>query len=419
MQQQSSVLLIDDGELDDVRSLLREIGAETSELRGGAIPERVPPPRDLLVTTSRRARVAEGWPAPMGDPPHPVKIAVVTEDSITARRMLRLMGFDFLVRRPVHPEALRLLLMRCVFRGQERRRHPRSPVGCTVAYRYGLRRGTAILSELSLQGLRLLSTRPLPIGQAMTVRVPGELLGGRSFSLRASVLRSDVRRSRRERRELDIALCIDPRDREGQRHVEELLWTIAAGPPSLAEPVEEPGAAESASPNPEVLAPLERTTAKADASPISASEPEPASERARRSQRRKTRPPKRWRERRRSRRTSFEQKVVADSEAATRILVGRDLSSGGMRVDPDPSLEQGQRLQLAIYGWADEAPLMVGASVTRNEGAHGVGLEFDLSEPGLSDRLERLISTLPAVESLSDDEVGSMGTVVSQVISSE
>jgi hypothetical protein len=90
-----------------------------------------------------------------------------------------------------------------------------------------------------------------------------------------------------------------------------------------------------------------------------------------------------------------------------------------MRVDPDPNLEQGQRLQLAIYGWADEAPLMVGASVTRNEGAFGVGLEFDLSEPGLSDRLERLISTLPAVESLRDDEVGSMGTVVSQVISSE
>jgi hypothetical protein len=116
MQQQSSVLLIDDGELDDVRSLLREIGAETSELRGGAIPERVPPPRDLLVTTSRRARVAEGWPAPMGDPPHPVKIAVVTEDSITARRMLRLMGFDFLVRRPVHPSGAATLEARSAAR---------------------------------------------------------------------------------------------------------------------------------------------------------------------------------------------------------------------------------------------------------------------------------------------------------------
>ena len=413
MQQQSSVLLIDDGELDDVRRLLREIGAETSDLRGGAIPESVSPPRDLLITTSRRARVAEGWPAPIGDPPHPVKIAVVTEDSITARRMLRLMGFDFLVRRPVHPEALRLLLMRCVFRGQERRRHPRSPVGCTVSYRHGLRRGTAILSELSLEGLRLLSTRPLSVGTGMTVRVPGQLLGGKSFSLRASVIRSDVRRSRRGRRELDIALCIDPTDREGQRHVEELLWTIAAGPPSLAEPVEEPQAPESAPSNPEVLPPAEETAGDAGRTPTSASEPEPGAETQRRPWRRKARPPKRWQERRRYHRASFEQKVVADSLTATQILVGRDLSSGGMRVDPDPSLELGQRLQLAIYGWADEAPLMVGASVTRNEGVHGVGLEFDLSEPGLSDRLERLISTLPAVESLRDDEVGSMGTVVS------
>jgi hypothetical protein len=419
MQQQSSVLLIDDGELDDVRSLLSEIGAETSEMRGGSIPEHVSPPRDLLVTTGRRARVAEGWPTPAGEPPHPIKIAVVTEDSITARRMLRLMGFDFLVRRPVHPEALRLLLMRCVFRGQERRRHPRSPVGCTVSYRHGLRRGTAILSELSLEGLRLLSTRPLSVGQALTVRVPGELLGGRSFSLRASVLRSDIRRSRRERRELDIALCIDPKDHEGRRHVEELLWTIAAGPPSLAEPVEEPATSESPVASPEEPAPLGEAAAEAGPGPTSASEPEPSTEPARKPPRRKTRPPKRWRERRRYSRASFEQKVVADSESATRILVGRDLSSGGMRVDPDPSLEQGQRLQLAIYGWADEAPLMVGASVTRNEGAYGVGLEFDLTEPGLSDRLERLISALPAVESLRDDEVGSMGTVVSRVISSD
>jgi hypothetical protein len=417
MQQQVPVLLIDDGELDDVRSLLRGIGAETSELRGGAIPDRVAPPRDLLVTTGRRARVAEGWPAPMGDPPHPIKIAVVTEDSITARRMLRAMGFDFLVRRPVHPEALRLLLMRCTFRGEERRRHPRSPVGCTVSYRHGLRRGTAILSELSLEGLRLLSTRPLPVGTGLTLRVPGELLGGRSFSVRASVLRSDVRRSRRARRELDIALSIDPRDREGQRHVEELLWTIAAGPPSLAEPMEESAASGTSPVDPDEL----ELTGEADdaAEPTVAAEERPGEEPPRQPARRKTRPPKRWRERRRYHRASFGQKIVADSDSATRILVGRDLSSGGMRVDPDASLQEGQRLELAIYGWADEAPLLVGASVTRNEGSRGVGLEFDLSEPGLSDRLERLVSTLPAVESLSDDEVGSMGTVVSRVISSE
>jgi hypothetical protein len=388
MQQQVPVLLIDDGELDDVRSLLRGIGAETSELRGGAIPDRVSPPRDLLVTTGRRARVAEGC-----------------------------MGFDFLVRRPVHPEALRLLLMRCTFRGEERRRHPRSPVGCTVSYRHGLRRGTAILSELSLEGLRLLSTRPLPVGTGLTLRVPGELLGGRSFSVRAAVLRSDVRRSRRACRELDIALSIDPRDREGQRHVEELLWTIAAGPPSLSEPVEESAASETSPVDPDEL----ELAGEADdaAEPSVTDEAKSSEEPSRQTQRRKARPPKRWRERRRYHRASFGQKIVADSDSATRILVGRDLSSGGMRVDPDASLQEGQRLELAIYGWADEAPLLVAASVTRNEGNRGVGLEFDLSEPGLSDRLERLVSTLPAVESLSDDEVGSMGTVVSRVISSD
>ena len=46
----------------------------------------------------------------------PMKIAVVTEDSNTLRSMLRRIGFDLLVRRPVHPYALKLLLARALYR---------------------------------------------------------------------------------------------------------------------------------------------------------------------------------------------------------------------------------------------------------------------------------------------------------------
>ncbi|MEN8181846.1 MAG: PilZ domain-containing protein [Myxococcota bacterium] len=415
MDTQPSVLLIDDGELDDIRLLLEEIGAEYSELRGGCIPDRVDPPRDLLITTGRRARLAEGWQAPLGDQPRPSKIAVVTEDSTTARRMLRLMGFDFLIRRPVHPEAIRLLLMRCLFSGLERRRHPRSPVGCVVSYRHGLRRNTAILSEISLEGLRLLSSRPLSVGTGLTLRVPGELLGGTSFSVRAEVVRCDVRRSCGERRELEIALALDPEDAQGLQHVEELLWTIASGPPSLSQAPSElmPGGEG------EAREPAAATDQGSDPAPPQASDPQRQSVEDPRPPRRKVRFPRRRGERRRHQRADFYQKVVADSETNTRILVGRDLSSGGMRVDPDAELHPGQRLRLAIYGWADEAPLTVEAQVSRNEGLEGVGLEFDISDPLVSQRLERLVGCLPSVESLRDEEVGSVGTVVSRVLPPE
>ncbi|MDH3687585.1 MAG: hypothetical protein OEP95_15235, partial [Myxococcales bacterium] len=110
MSDAPSVLLVDDGELDDVRELLEEIGVDYVHLRGGAIPESPAPPRALFLATTRRAMLAQPWSFPRGE--GPTRIAVVTEDSNTARSMLRRIGFDFLVRRPCHPYALRLLVTR-------------------------------------------------------------------------------------------------------------------------------------------------------------------------------------------------------------------------------------------------------------------------------------------------------------------
>jgi len=61
-----SVLLLHDGELDDVRALLDELGADYLHLRGGEIPERVDPPEELFIATSRRAIVADKWPPSRG-----------------------------------------------------------------------------------------------------------------------------------------------------------------------------------------------------------------------------------------------------------------------------------------------------------------------------------------------------------------
>jgi hypothetical protein len=110
---------------------------------------------------------------------------------------------------------------------------------------------------------------------------------------------------------------------------------------------------------------------------------------------------------------------MALDEARPRVLVGRDLSPGGMRVDPDPVLTPGQRLRLAVYGAAREEPFLVKARVIRSDAKDGAALQFEELDAETSRRVERLVALLPSVESLRDGEAGSVGTVVSEVLETE
>jgi len=123
-------------------------------------------------------------------------------------------------------------------------------------------------------------------------------------------------------------------------------------------------------------------------------------------------------DRRKGTRVDYQQTVPAFGKRALRVLVGRDLSMGGMRIDPLPGLELGDRLHLAIYGDPGEAPFLIWATVTRDDGIHGLGLVFDPVEPVIASRLEAIVGDLPSIEDLRDDEVGSMGTVLSEILES-
>ena len=121
-------------------------------------------------------------------------------------------------------------------------------------------------------------------------------------------------------------------------------------------------------------------------------------------------------DRRSHQRSSYDRKIPAFGDRALRVLVGRDLSVGGMRVEPLSELEMGDRLHLAIYGAVGEEPSLVWATVARDDGGDGMALRFDPLEPGIGDRLESLVAKLPAVESLHDEEAKAMGTVVSEIL---
>jgi hypothetical protein len=125
------------------------------------------------------------------------------------------------------------------------------------------------------------------------------------------------------------------------------------------------------------------------------------------------------RDRRRGRRAAFAAKVPAFGSRALRVLVGRDISAHGMRVEASPDLAIGDRLHLAIYGDPGEEPFLVWATVARDDGEKGVAITFDDLHPVVATQLEKLVAALPAVESLHDDEAEAMGTVISEILPNE
>jgi hypothetical protein len=384
-----SVILLHDGELEDVRELLEELGADLLHLRGGEIPERIDPPRQLFIATSRRAIIAEAWPASRGNPPRPFKIAIVSEDSNTLRTMLRRIGFDLLIRRPVHPYALRLLVLRALYCGAERRREDRVPVGYEVSYRTGVRRRKAMLVEFSARGCRLLTDRSINIGSRVTLDLPPEVTGLRTLQLRAKVIRSIPGQGKSGSEQHAVALWYDKLSVPNRRQLLQILKQRASGPLVLSKAMARSSGAVTESPGP-APEPVEESTPIAAAGSME--------------------------DRRKQPRAVFERSVTSLGEEAALVLMGRDLSVGGMRIEPNSELEVGTRLELAIYGAAREEPFIVRALVVRNDGEEGVGLRFENVPSGVAVRLESLVASLPSVESLQGTEADALGSVVSRIL---
>jgi len=357
-----SVGVVDDGELDDLVRILQDLGLEVLRQRGGSAETSFPSCRDLLISTARRALRAVPTPDLAGASP-PVRIAVVENDSPTLRAQLRELGFDFLVRRPVHPTALRLLFLRALYRGPERRREERLPIGLTVRYQAGPRRRSAILADLSPGGCRLLSRYGVRPGVSLQVELPTPERDDRSLLLRGRSLRQRPGLEGAGSREISIGVVWEPLVPADRARLDALL---AHRTPSLvAEGA--PGGGEATN-------------------------------------------------RRQHARRRFPRKVVALRKEASGVLIGRDLSLGGIRVEPHAGLAPGDRLRLAIYSAAREEPFLVGATVVRDDGELGLALAFDPIPQEVAHRLEALVAALPEIEALDGGETEGLGAVLARVL---
>jgi hypothetical protein len=398
LEQRPAVLLLHDGELSELGRIVAGLGVELHERVGAPTEGDRAFGWDLVLGTPRRLIDLDGGP---GRPA--ARIAALVDDSRTARAMMARAGVRLLVRLPVHPAALRLLVLHSVYRGPERRRTPRASIGSPVRIRTGLRRRTAILVDLSVRGCRLLATDPLPEGRRLSLAIPAELAGGRPLSLQGVAGRVAEADPRMPGVRTVVVLFQGISDRDGRR-VAEIVAAHAASPAvcppgagiPLADPAVWPDAPAGSS------APEEEHRLEVDPDPdpeLEIDEEAPPAE-----------------ERRKGPRRAFADPVLALGGEAARVLLGRDLSAGGMRVDPHPDLRVGDELELALHLGVRRDPLVVRARVDRDDGEEGFVLVFHELEAPARDELERMLALLPMIEMPeSGEETG--GLVVSEILS--
>jgi len=408
----AGILLVDDGELDQVAEVLESEGLDYERMRGGSIPAEIAPPHELLIVTPRRVdRVRRGSPAD-ASPGRPLRIIAVQEDSPPMRRRLRQAGLHLLVRLPADAEIWRLLIARALYQGSERREDPRVAVGSRVAIdanaaaRPSEVELSTILVDLSNRGCRLQTRESFSVGDPVAFTLPSDQDAGshaEPLTLRGSVRRIASEAGAKESM-LAVVFDTDMSD-ENRTRLTALINRWASGPGSLGE------APETISPAipPCQLPSLPELTLDDETDP-----PVPARSEIHVHLAEVAEDPAAGR--RSQPRGRFESTIVAEGQDGPVVLIGRDLSAGGMRIERIGLLRLGDRFRMALHGPTLGEPFVVHAEITRDDGDDGFALVFDEVDPVTAIELEKLVACLPDVESLDAGEIGGLGAILSEIL---
>ena len=366
------VIIDDDGELDDVRRVLDELGIEFAAPASGG-----PDCAQLLISNARSA-LARAIGSSTEDLLSGGFHLVVTEKiSRRAQRELERVCPDFLVQRPVDRSALRLVVLHALYSGPERRRSPRVAMSAVVRCRAGVVSRAVTMVELSQSGCRLTSGQTLRCGQALTIIIPRDLTSSYRLSIEGRVVAVAPAGDLDARRQA-YSIQFQRVDAKTKRTLRGVMVMHGLGSAILRRRPR-PGSSEDVRGTHEDAARSEGADAAAPAEemdvPSSETDPLPASAL----------------ERRAGPRGTFKRPVLAAAKGCANVLVGRDLSIGGMRVDPHPALHVGDEFKLIIHSHACEHPLLVKASVARDEGDDGCVLQFHRMSPRSSEELERVV----------------------------
>ncbi len=403
------VLLLDDGELEDVASVLVELGVPFDRPREADYAPDQPPAQDLLLVTTSRAR-ALGEPTDTERPSLPFRIVVCGDRNAgrdqLRRDVLRKLGFQLLVRGPAQPAVWRLLIEHYLERADAH--ETQHAAGALEGGLAGPAR-RANLVDICTRGCRITAEHELRTADRVAVKIPA-VAGSETLRLVGTLVRIAAEAAASEAKLHAAAVLFDPElPAESREGLASLLnaWTK---PESLLPE----GARQWATPLPACESPtIEGLTFDDDTDP-------PISPRHSVEVTVVPLPFEPGGTERRSRpRRSFAGGVLAlpkSYRAGTyaRTLLGRDLSSGGMRVEGLPDLELGDRLRIALHRPEGE-PITVDARVVRDDGKDGLALGFENVEPAQARELERMVAGLPELESLEEGNPAP-GAIVSEIL---
>ena len=361
MQESAGTLLIDDGELEDARAILDELGAEYLSWRGSKFepPIAIPQHVRLMITTARLALALDTRRRP--ENLRSTWLAWVQGEARTQRAALRRAGFDLLIPTDAHPVAIRTVLLQALFLGQEQQAAPRFSVGSAVRYRCGWRGGSGVLVDLSVDGCRLMSWEPARPGARISLAIH-QPENRRPLRLSGRVVRSDPGpREGGQPGQHAIGVRFERLSARAQLGLADLLSDRALGPAVWA-PRSNPAPDEDV---------------RARQAPI--------------------------RQERRTPRGTYERRIEAICAGATRALLARDLSARAIRVEPTDLVAPRERLRLALYGCATGEPLLIDGHVERDDGEAGLLVHFDHMDDATRVRLDQLIASLPKIRRLADN----------------
>jgi hypothetical protein len=388
-----SVLVLDDGELERLQQVLVQLGADFVRVTGDDIPSKVPSPRDLLITSGRRAMCMPRVVSDSATLPKPFWVCIYDQDFRPLRERLRSLGVHFLIRGEVDASSVQLFLLQLLHRGAERRRCRRIPLHCEMELEAGNDRRKVQLVEISGETCRFVTDRDIPGGVRVTLRLPPSLTGGESYDLAARRIRAAACESAAG----EPALAIVVGFRDLGLEVKEQLGALLAGSqkgtqvtPLAEEPAPEP-------------TPEAREFSSDDA-PESSREPWD---------------PERDGERRGHERRAYDRRVEAlrwSSDEGPRVALGKDLSRSGVRVVTSSRPQLGAHVTLALYGGPREEPVVVEAEVVRVSGAES-SLRFLSPSREQHRQLEKLAGQRPDFESLQADP--EEGLVVGRLLAGE
>jgi len=405
-----TILLAREGELAEFHALLAELAVPV-HVCGEGLPSAEMLAESRLVIAPAPRLLETGTPDLGG---WPRTIAVVEGSSKSIAAHLNRIGVGIVIRRPIHPRALRLLLLHEIYRGPERRLRGRVLIDEPIRLHLGFRRVSGRLLELSPSGARLEMRRALSPGRTLRLVLDREFSRSKPMKLEARVIRCHgPAEGTYGPFEIGLSLL---EAHERAEEIDALLRRIRVRPvgSGSAAPAPAPASVRAAPPSPElasapptetvVEAPLEPpvepppepipadTAYAAYAEPASteieealpaAPDPEAAEDR----------------ERRRESRVRFARKITALGEEADRVLLGRDLSTGGMRIVPNAFVELGETLRIALHARPEDMPLVVRAEVVRDDGEQGLVLGFRDVDPRQRSRLDEIISaSAPMIE---------------------